>query len=210
MSDADLPFSPAADRNKAPVLAVLEQLLPPQACVLEIASGSGQHAAHCATAHPAWRWQPTDGDARSLPGIKARCAGLANVAPPLPLDVLAHPWPPLPATFDAIYCANLLHIAPWATCAALMHGASRHLVPGGMLVLYGPYLVDGEPVAPGNAAFDADLQARDASWGLRRLTDVVAQAQAAGLRFEQRFAMPANNLMLAFRCEPGTPLSPAA
>lgn len=197
--DAALTFSPAADRNKAPILDVLESLLPEQATVLEIASGTGQHAAHCATAHPTWNWQPSDGDARALAPIAARCAGLANVRPPLRLDVLGWPWPAALGRFDAVYCANLLHIAEWATCAALMRGASAHLAAGGVLILYGPYGVEGEPLAPGNAAFDADLRARNPAWGLRALSAVTAAAQAEGLAFERRWNMPANNLMLAFR-----------
>lgn len=199
MKSDDLPFSAAADRNKGPILEVLKRVLPPTAAVLEIASGTGQHAAHFAAAHPDWSWQPTDADARALPGIARRCAELANVRAPLALDVLALPWPQSLGRFDAVVCANMLHIAPWATCAALMQGAARHLVAGGALVLYGPYLVDGEPTAPSNLAFDADLRARNPQWGLRRLADVVHEGQRAGMAFERRFDMPANNLMLVFR-----------
>lgn len=186
---ADLPFSPASERNKVPILQVLQGVLPAQARVLEIASGTGQHAAHFAAACAGWTWQPTD----------LHASGLANVRPPLVLDVLSSPWPVADEAFEALYCANMLHISPWATCAALMQGAARHLAPGGALLLYGPYLVDGEPTAPGNLAFDADLRSRDAQWGLRRLANVVATAQAAGLAFEQRVSMPANNLVLVFR-----------
>jgi len=196
-SDA-LPFSAAAERNKGPILDVLRHVLPEAATVLEIASGTGQHAAHFAAACPHWTWQPTDGDAAMLRVIAARCAHLANVRPALQLDVLAHPWPSALAGVDAVYCANMLHISPWATCAALMRGAGRCLVAGGSLVLYGPYLVDGEPAAPSNLAFDADLRARDPHWGLRRLDDVIAEAAAAGLAFERRVDMPANNLSLVF------------
>ena len=97
----------------------------------------------------------------------------------------------------------MLHIAEWASCAALMRGAARHLVPGGALVLYGPYLVDGEPTAPGNVAFDADLRRRNPAWGIRRLADVSAEAERAGLAFERRVDMPANNLMLVLPPPPG-------
>ena len=131
--------------------------------------------------------------------IDASAAALGNVRPPLMLDVLAPRWPESLGRFDALYCANMLHIAEWATCAALMRGAARHLAPGGALVLYGPYLVDGEPTAPGNVAFDADLRRRNAAWGVRRLADVSAEAERTGLAFERRFDMPANNLMLVFR-----------
>jgi SAM-dependent methyltransferase len=199
MKDDDLAFSPAADRNKAPILEVLTRVLPPNAAVLEIASGTGQHAAHFAAAHPDWNWQPTDADPQALPCIATRSAELANVRSPLQLDVLALPWPQALGRFDAVYCANMLHIATWATCAALMQGATHHLVPGGALVLYGPYLVDGERTAPSNIAFDADLRARSPKWGLRRLADVVDEGQEVGMAFERRFDMAANNLMLVFR-----------
>ena len=193
----DLPFSAAAERNKAPILTVLRQMLPPGARVLEIASGTGQHAEHFAAAQPGWTWQPTDAEEAALPGIARRCAGLPNVLAPRHLDVLA-PWP-TQESFDAVYCANMLHISPWATCEALMQGAAHHLVAGGVLVVYGPFIVEGEPTAPSNLAFDADLRARDPAWGLRRLTDVEAEARRSGLALERRFTMPANNLTLVFR-----------
>jgi len=192
-------WSPAADRNKDPILAVLTQALPGAATVLEIASGTGQHAAHFAAARRDWDWQPTDADPGSLAAIASHTASLANVRPPLALDVLAARWPESLGRFTAVYCANLLHIAEWGACAGLMAGAARHLAPGGMLFLYGPYLVDGEPTAPGNVAFDADLRRRNAAWGVRRLGDVVDAAEHAGLAFERRFDLPANNLLLVFR-----------
>lgn len=195
----DWPMSPAAERNKKPILDVLCSALPAHASVLELASGTGQHAAHFAAAQPGWDWQPTEADASALPCIDARCAGLANVRPALALDVLARPWAAALGGFDAVYCANLIHIAPWATCAALMQGAAQHLVPGGVLVLYGPFLVQGEAVAPGNTAFDLDLRLRNAQWGLRTLADVVREAQRVGLLLAQRVAMPSNNLTLVFR-----------
>jgi SAM-dependent methyltransferase len=191
--------SPAAERNKEPILAVLARVLPARAAVLEIASGTGQHAAHFAAAQAGWDWQPTDVDARSLAAIAAHTRGLSNVRPALPLDVLAVPWPAAIGRFDAVYCANMIHIAPWATCAALMQGAARQLVHPGVLVLYGPYLVDGEATAPSNLAFDLELRRRDASWGLRRVAAVADEAARAGLAFEERIAMPANNLVLVFR-----------
>jgi len=200
--DAKLPFSPAAERNAGPILDVLQRLLPAQAKVLEVASGTGQHAAHFAAAQPGWTWQPTEADAEALPAIAARCAGRANVRAPLVLDVLVQPWPVSPGGFDAVFCANLIHIAPWPTCAALTAGATQALVPAGLLVLYGPYFVDGEAIAPGNRDFDADLRSRHPAWGLRRLAEVVDEARHAGLALEQRFDMPANNLMLVFRLVP--------
>ncbi len=190
--------SPAAERNRGPILAALQSLLPTTGTMLEIASGTGQHAAHFAQALPGWRWWPSDAHVPSLASIAAWCEGLNHVAPPLHLDVLSQLWVGVPEELTAIFNANLLHISPWATCAALMHGAARHLAPGGLLLIYGPFIVDGEALADSNAAFDADLRSRDATWGLRRLLDVSTQAQAAGLRLRERRDMPANNMLLVF------------
>jgi len=193
------PHSPAADRNKEPILAVLREVLAPSGRALEIASGTGQHVVHFAAALPQWQWQPTDGDTAMLPAIARRVAeaGLANVRTPVALDVTAPQWP-LTETFDAIFCANMLHIAPWAVCAGLMQGAARHLSPGGVLVTYGPYLEDGVETAAGNLAFDASLRDRDPAWGIRRREDVETEARRAGLVPRARHAMPANNLLLVF------------
>ncbi len=203
MPASDRLFSPAAERNRQPMLEVLQRVLPAHGRALEIASGSGQHVAWFARHLPDWSWQPTDFDVRSLPSIAAWSAGdadggaLANVFPPLRLDVCDAAWP-VAGEFDAITCANMLHIAPWASCAGLMQGAARHLAPRGVLLTYGPYVVDDMPTAPSNLDFDADLRRRDPSWGIRRLADVDAAARAAGLRLRERVAMPANNLMLVF------------
>jgi len=199
-----LPHSLAADRNKQPILEVLRTVLPEGGTALEIASGTGQHAAFFAAALPGWTWQPTDADADALPAIAAWTAqsGAANVRPPLLLDVMAAQWPaqgvPFTEPFDAIYCANMLHIAPWATCAALMQGGARHLAPRGVLLTYGPYLEDDVPTAPGNLSFDQSLRQQDPAWGIRRLADVAQEAQRAGLLLRQRHEMPANNLLLVF------------
>jgi hypothetical protein len=200
--DDDRLHSPAAERNAAPILAVLTRVLPARGTLLEIASGSGQHAAAFAAALPGWRWLPTEADARLLASIAAWCAGLPNAAPPRALDVAAAVWTGVPASLDAVYCANLIHIAPWAVTGALMRGAARHLAPQGLLLTYGPYLEDGLPTAPSNLAFDADLRARDAAWGLRRLADVAAEAAAAGLALRERIALPANNLLLVWHHAP--------
>ncbi len=197
--DRTPPFSAAAERNQGPILEVLESVLPPDATVLEIASGTGQHAAHFAAAHPRWRWQPSEADAAMLPGIAARCKDLPNVAAPLVLDLLAPDRPAGLGPFDAVFSANMLHISPWPTCAALMRLAAAQLAPGGVLVVYGPFRVEGEPLAPSNLAFDEDLRSRDPRWGLRLLSDVDAQAARAGLVFERRVAMPVNNLTLWWR-----------
>lgn len=197
-------FSPAADRNKQPILAVLRHVLPDAGNALEIASGAGQHVAWFAAGLPRWTWQPSDVQPAALDSIAARAAqhGLQNVLPPLRLDVMAARWLAEDARFDAIVCTNLLHIAPWATCAALMQGSGRHLAAGGALITYGPYLEDGVPTSEGNLAFDQSLRAQDAAWGLRRREDVQAEAARAGLRLAARHAMPANNLLLVWTRTP--------
>lgn len=200
----NLPFSPAADRNKQPILDALCRLLPPQGRALEIAAGTGQHTAWFAAGLPGWTWQPTDLDASALPAIAAWVAQarVPNVRPPLRLDVLAHPWPepgqPFTEPFDAVFCANLIHIAPWPACQALMQGAARHLAPQGVLITYGPYLEGGVPTSAGNHGFDASLRATNPAWGLRRLEDVASEALRAGLTLQQRVPMPANNLLLVW------------
>jgi hypothetical protein len=199
-----LPHSPAAERNKQPILDVLRNVLPDRGTALEIASGTGQHATWFAAALPGWTWQPTDADADALPAIAAWTAqaGAVNVHPPLLLDVMAPQWPSQGASFaepfDAIYCANMLHISPWATCAALMQGSARHLAPQGVLVTYGPYLEDSVPTAPGNLSFDQSLRQRNPAWGIRRIEDVQQEARRAGLVLRARHEMPANNLLLVF------------
>ena len=201
----NLAFSPAADRNKQAILDVLKQVLPKNGSVLEIASGTGQHIVFFAAAMPQFIWQPTDAEVDSLPVIAqyAKNANLLNVRAPRRLDVMAAQWPAEVAafteSFDAIYCANMLHIAPWATCAALMQGSSRHLATSGVLITYGPYLEDDVPTSPGNLAFDESLRARDPAWGIRRLEDVTQEARLAGLHLHERHAMPANNLLLVWR-----------
>lgn len=199
---ADLPFSPAAARNAAPILAQLRAWLPAQAFVLEVASGTGQHAQHFAAAQLGWQWQPSEVQAEWLSVVAVRCAGQPNVRPPVQLDVQVQPWLVEAASVDAVYVANLLHISPWEVTPALMQGAARCLKPGGVLVVYGPFIVPGESLAPSNAAFDADLRLRDARWGLRLLPDVQAAAEQAELRLVERCAMPANNLILRFVAMP--------
>lgn len=194
-------FSPAAERNRQPILDVLRGLLPVQGRALEFASGTGQHVAWFAAHLPQWTWQPTELRPEALPGIAARVAmeGLTNVRAPLCLDVLAPEWlPGDPEPYDLIFCANLLHIAPWASCAALMRGAARHLAAGGRVVIYGPFLEDEVATSPGNLAFDQSLRTQDPAWGIRRREDVEGEARAAGLRLAERHPMPANNLLLVW------------
>ncbi|WP_291010351.1 DUF938 domain-containing protein [Hydrogenophaga sp.] len=205
----NLPFSPAAERNQQVILERLQALLPDSGSALEIASGTGQHAVGFAQHLPGWRWQPSEADEALVSAIDARVqiAGLqARVRPALRLDVLARSWPiqcdGQPEAFDLIFCANLLHISPWPVCEGLMHGAATHLAPEGRLVTYGPYLEDGVPTAPGNQAFDASLRANNAAWGIRRLEAVAQQAQATGLALRERYAMPANNLLVVWAREP--------
>jgi hypothetical protein len=190
--------SPAAERNRGPILAALQRLLPAQGVLLEIASGTGQHAAHCSAGLPGWEWLPSDSDAAALPSIRAWCSGLARVRAPVQLDVTRPHWAGVPARVDAIFCANMIHIAPWACCVGLVEGAARRLSAHGLLLTYGPYLEDEVPTSPGNLAFDADLRARNAAWGVRRREDVALEATRVGLALRERVPMPANNLLLAW------------
>ena len=194
-------FSPSAERNKQPILDVLRTYLPEQGSALEIASGTGQHVVWFAQHLPQWTWQPTDMHRGALYNIEVRAneSDLANIHVAVELDVLAQPWPLQEETFDLVLCINMLHIAPWASCAALMQGGASLLQPGGLLVTYGPYFEDGVPPTPSNVAFDQSLRAHDPSWGIRRREDVEREANAAGLQMLARHEMPANNLMLVFR-----------
>ena len=198
-----LPFSPAADRNKHPILQALLKLLPAQGKALEIASGTGQHIAWFASHLPGWTWQPSDAITESHAAITGYAESLhaPNVLKPCVLDVLRAPWFDPDTRFDAIYCANMLHSSPWATTRALMQGSAQHLVPGGVLITYGPYLEDGVPTAEGNLAFDASLRAQNPAWGIRRLEDVAQAANEAGLQRVQRHALPANNLLLVWQAK---------
>ncbi|MEJ5999792.1 DUF938 domain-containing protein [Paucibacter soli] len=195
--------SPAAERNKQPILEALLGLLPAQGRALEIAAGTGQHGPHFMAGLPGWSWQATDLDTSRLEAIaawaeQAPAEVRARLPAPLRLDVLAEPWPLDGQRYELVFCANMLHVAPWPCCAALMRGAARHLVPTGLLLTYGPYLEAEVPTAASNLAFDADIRARDAAWGLRSLEAVRAEAAAAGLSLRQRIAMPANNLLLVW------------
>ena len=207
MSWDALPFSPAAERNKQAILERLQVLLPAHGNALEIASGPGQHVVWFAEHLPGWHWQPTENDLALVAAVNARVqvAGLQKqVRPAHALDVTRSPWPMASAeeTFDAIFCANLLHIAPWAACTGLMQGAAQCLATRGLLITYGPYTEEGVPTSPGNQAFDASLRASDPQWGLRALHAVAEQARGAGLYLRERHAMPANNLLLVWAREP--------
>ncbi|MEZ5740412.1 MAG: DUF938 domain-containing protein [Burkholderiaceae bacterium] len=190
--------SAAARRNREPVLKVLASWAASGERVLEIASGTGEHVLHFATAMPAVAFQPSDPDPAARASIDAwrQAAGLANVAPALDLDVGRRPWPVEPP--DLVLCLNMIHIAPWQAAIDLFAGASQVLDAGGRLLLYGPFLQREVPTAPGNLAFDADLRARNPQWGLRDLADVRALATAAGMGAPRVVPMPANNLLVAW------------
>jgi SAM-dependent methyltransferase len=192
-------FAPATARNRDPILAILRRALPVAGTVLEIASGSGEHAVHFARALPHLDWQPTDPSADALASIAAWRAmeGTANLRAPIMLDASDVDWPVDAAA--AIVAINMVHISPWAATLGLLAGAGRLLPSGGLLYLYGPYRQAGRELAPGNAAFDADLRRRDPAWGLREVDDVAAAAEAEGLALVETIEMPANNLSLLFR-----------
>jgi len=192
-------FRPHVVRNREPILDVLKRVLPPQGLVLEVASGSGEHAAYFAKSLPDLSWQPTDPDAEALASIAAHRAatGAANLLPPLQLDVTAQPWPI--ARADAILCNNMIHIAPWTACEGLIAGAACILPAGGILYLYGPYKIDGRHTAPSNQEFDLSLRERNPLWGIRDLADVVAFATHHGFTLAETVPMPANNLSVVFR-----------
>ena len=199
MSEDARRFAPAVARNKAAITEALARHLPATGLVLEIASGSGEHALHFAAHFPALTFQPTDPDAAALASIAAwrAEAQLANLLPPLMLDVMADAWPVPKA--DAVLCINMIHIAPWEATAALIRGVARVLPRDRILFLYGPFKQGGQHTAPSNAEFDASLRAQDARWGVRDLEAVAEIASAAGFAAPVVEAMPANNLSVIFR-----------
>ncbi|MFN2376261.1 MAG: DUF938 domain-containing protein [Candidatus Binatia bacterium] len=191
--------APATLRNRDPILSVLGRVLPAAGKVVEIASGSGEHAVHFAAALPGLQWQPTDHDAAAVESIAAwrEREGPANLLPPILLDVRDEDWGV--GVVDAVFCANMIHIAPWTACLGLLSGAGRHLRSDGLLVLYGPFRIEGRPTAPSNEAFDRQLRASDPTWGIRNLTDVLREAARAGLVLEETVPMPANNQTVVLR-----------
>jgi len=194
---------PAPERNKEPILSALRELLSERSEVLEVAAGSGQHAAHFARAQPGWRWLPTDPDPEHLASISAYVEDVAleNLSRPVRLDVLNRPWDV--ASVDVVYCANMIHIAPWECGRALIEGSANILRPGGLLVLYGPYRIDGEHTSESNVSFDKSLRARDPAWGVRDLRAVDELAVEQGFEFVDRVAMPANNQLVSWRLAGG-------
>lgn len=196
--------APSADRNRDPILEVLRRVLPAAGTVLEVGSGSGEHACFFATALPRLSWQPSDRDPGALASIAAwRAEGPANVLPPLPLDLVAPP-PTLPPV-DAIVAVNVVHASPWAATLGLLALAADHLPPDGPLVLYGAWR-EGGTAEPSNLAFDAELRARDAAFGLRDVEAVIAAAMDVGLSWEETVRVPANNRVLVLRRSTDTAL----
>jgi len=195
--------APAAARNRDAIAQVLALQLPATGLVLEIASGSGEHAAYFAQCFPALRWLPSDPDPAALASTAAWVdeAAVPNLAPPLRIDAAApEAWPLGEA--DAVLCINMVHISPWAATLGLLRGAALLLPEGGLLYLYGPYFREGVETAPSNLAFDASLRARDPAWGLRWVHDVEVAALGEGLLLDRTVEMPANNLSLIFRRGP--------
>jgi len=174
-------------------------VLPARGLVLEVASGTGEHALHFARAFPDLRWQPSDPEPAALGSIEAWRAesDLPNLLPPIRLDARPEDWPV--AAADAMLCINMIHISPWSATVGLMRGAGRLLEPGAPLYLYGPYRRAGIETAPSNAAFDESLKARDPAWGLRKLEDVIAEAETKGFALDRIVEMPANNLSVVLR-----------
>lgn len=191
--------APATQRNRDPILTVLRRVLPSRGLVLEIASGTGEHAAYFSAALPDLRWQPSDPVAESRQSIAAWAfeLGATRVLPPLDLDVLKAPWPISKA--DALLAINMIHIAPWEATPALFLGAAAILETGAPLFLYGPYRRREIPTAPSNEEFDRSLKERNPAWGLRDLETVVAEAEKAGFKLEEVVEMPANNLSIVLR-----------
>ena len=197
----------STERNRDDILAILRQVLPDRGTILEIASGSGQHAVYFAPHFPGAAWQPSDHTAETLASIRAWAAEAAvpNLRDPLELDVTAPVWPIDSA--DAIVNINMLHISPWTTCEGLLAGAARVLGPGAPLFYYGAFFRRDRATAPSNVEFDRSLRERDPSWGVRQLEDVVQLAQSHGLSFDCVTDMPNNNYSLVLRRDERRPLS---
>ena len=191
-------FSPACGRNRDPILSVLSRFFPSSCRILEIASGTGEHGAYFAAAHPNWRWQPSDFSRDALESISAWAdhMGLTNLQHPIQLDVTQPIWPIEQA--DAIYCANMIHISPWSCTLGLLDGAARVLTKDQHLITYGPYKFGGKHTATSNSAFHQNLKARDPNWGIRDVDRIQEEAIQRGLQLTEVSPMPANNFCLVF------------
>jgi hypothetical protein len=204
--------APATQRNREPILNILRQVLPPTGPVLEVSSGTGEHAVFFAPhLHPR-QWIPSDPNPIARDSIAAWMKyshAAENLLPPIALNACDPVWAveqdefraKLSEPITAIVNINMIHIAPWEACLGLMAGAGRILPPGGILYLYGPFQQEGKHTAPSNAAFDQSLQQQNPAWGVRDLADVITAAQAEGLAFQRTYPMPANNLSVVFQME---------
>jgi hypothetical protein len=195
----DRRFAPATQRNREPILEVLKKYVKPCAHVVEVASGSGEHAVFLAPRLDVGTWQPTDLDPEARTSIDAwrEWEKDPRVLPAIELDVTKKPWPVTKA--DVIVCINMIHISPWKATVAMLAGAGDLLPAGGILYLYGPYRRNGMSTSDSNEAFDRNLRARNDEWGVRDMEDVAEEALEHGLVLEETIAMPANNFSLVFR-----------
>ena len=188
---------PAPERNKEPILGVLRRVLPERGTLLELASGSGQHIAYFARRLPELRFVPSDVDPSNLESIRAyRTEAGENLLEPREIDVRSSEW--AVGKVEAIYCANLIHIAPWSCCVGLLGGVGRNLTSPGVFVLYGPFRIGGAHTSESNAEFDRGLRMQDPEWGVRDLEAVEELARSVGITLQERVAMPANNYCLVF------------
>lgn len=199
-------FAPATQRNREAILDILLQVLPANGTILEIASGTGEHAVFFAPHLAPRKWLPSDPNPLLRDSISAWSEEIKsdNLYPPIDLDVQLPVWPVekdklTDSPIVAIVNINMIHISPWSACLGLMAGAGRILPPGGILYLYGPYKQNGQHTAPSNEAFDQSLQSQNPEWGVRNLEDVVKAAKAENLTMEKIYQMPANNLSLVFK-----------
>jgi hypothetical protein len=198
MSHAERQSAPATHRNREPILSVMRGVFPDRGFVLEVSSGTGEHAAFFSRSFPDLVWQPSDVDSTALASIESwRDEGSEGLLPPIELDTTAEPWPVEQA--DVVVNINMIHIAPWEACCGLMRGAGAILPSGGLLFMYGPYRIGNRHTAWSNEAFDESLRGRDPAWGVRDLETVIEEADAHELLFEECLEMPANNFSLIFR-----------
>lgn len=195
-------YAPATQRNREAILEILLQVLPKSGTILEIASGTGEHAVYFAPHLKPRKWLPTDPNPQSRASIAAWIANLPsdNLYPPIDLDASASVWTiPDTTPITAIVNINMIHISPWSACLGLMAASDRILPPGGILYLYGPFKQNGKHTAPSNAAFDESLRAQNSTWGVRDLDEVTTAAKAHNLNLINTYQMPANNLSLVFQ-----------
>ncbi len=198
-------YAPATDRNREPILAVLKDCIPDHGTILELASGSGQHAIYFVDQMPGHYWQPSDPDEESRNSISAWWweVQLNNILPPLNINAQDDIWDienvEIPQPVTSIVCINMVHISPWESTVGLIKGASRILPKDGILYLYGPYKVDGKHTAPSNELFDIKLRSQNPEWGIRELNDVIKLAHENDLSLVKTVDMPANNLSIIFK-----------